>query len=177
MKKVEKTSSEITIFGKNILHRGPPMSNQKNPFAAHLERKNDTGKCIVHFREKYPNTSALTQLAAASLHRRVCCLPRRVCADASAPTRLRRRVRADASTPRRLHRRVCSDRSGPTRLCRRVCADASAPTRLRRRVCAEAPAPRCLLRPVRADASIPTGLRQICGPCRNGKSLRKVAFR
>ena len=127
------------------------MSNQKNPFAAHLERKNDTGKCIAHFRGKYPNTSALTQLAAASLHRRVCCLPRRVCADASAPTRLRRRVRADASTPRRLHRRVCSDRSGPTRLRRRVNSDGSAPTRLRG--CADASAPTRLHRRVCADAS------------------------
>ena len=112
--------------------------------------------------KKSPNTSALTQLAAASLHRHVCSLPRRVGADASAaPTRLHRRVRTDASTPRRLHPRVCFDRSGPTRLRRRVCPDASAPTRLRRRVCAEASTPRRLHRGPRESSTPEKGI-EIC---------------
>ena len=77
--------------------------------------------------ERLPNASALTQLAPASLCSDVSApcpdtsTRRRVCTDASVPTRPRRRVHA----PTRLHRRVCSDTSGPTRLRRRVCADAS----------------------------------------------------
>ena len=129
--------------------------------------------------ERLPNASALTQLAPASLCSDVSApcpdtsTRRRVCTDASVPTRP---VRADAST-RRLHRRVCTDASAPTRpgrrvyadvstptrLRRRVCPDASAPTRPRRRVHAEASAPTCLLQPVRADASAPTRqFRRVC---------------
>ena len=116
------------------------MSNQKNPFAAHLERKNDMGKCTAHF-QKIPKhvcshtagcrESAPTRLLPASTR-----LRRRVCPDASATTRPRRRVHAEASAPTRLLRPVRAEPSSPTPiprgLHRRVCADASAPTRLRR---------------------------------------------
>ena len=103
--------------------------------------------------ERLPNASALTQLAPASLCSDVSApcpdtsTRRRVCTDASVPTRPRRRVHA----PTRLHRRVCTDASAPTRPGRRVYADASTPTRLRRRVWADAS--QTLHRRVSADAS------------------------
>ena len=101
-----------------------------------------------------PNASVLTQLAPASLCSDVSApcpdtsTRRRVCTDASVPTRPRRRVHA----PTRLHRRVCTDASAPTRPGRRVYADASTPTRLRRRVWADASAPTRLRR------CVPSGL-------------------
>ena len=85
------------------------MDSSKIAFAAHLERKFDTGKCSTHFFEK-------------SKHIR---LPH-VCFNASTPTRPHQRVYANASEPQR----VSSNTSPPTRLRQRVPINASTPTRL-----------------------------------------------
>ena len=120
--------------------------------------------------ERLPNASALTQLAPASLCSDVSApcpdtsTRRRVCTDASVPTRPRRRVHA----PTRLHRRVCTDASAPTRPGRRVYADASTPTRLRRRVWADASAPTRLRR------CVPSGLPKYGFSFKNFDSARDL---
>ena len=60
------------------------MSNQKNAFAAHLERKIDMGKCTTHFREIAKRVCPHTAGSSESVFRCVCSLPRHV----HAPTRL-----------------------------------------------------------------------------------------
>ena len=118
--------------------------------------------------ERLPNASALTQLAPASLCSDVSApcpdtsTRRRVCTDASVPTRpvradasTRRRVCTDASAPTRLLRHVHADASTPTRPLRRVCADASGPTRLHRRVCADASPLACQNMDFRSKTLIP----------------------
>ena len=81
------------------------MDSSKIAFAAHLERKFDTGKRSARFREIHRPLCAETSASHASASTRLC-------ANASPATRLRhnasetQRVYSNASPPTRLRQRV-----------------------------------------------------------------------